>query len=310
MITVVGSLNMDLVVRTPRMPRLGETLSGGPFATYPGGKGANQAVAAARLGSRVSLIGRVGDDEFGRSLRDTITAHGVDTTAVLQTSGRSSGVALITVDRQGQNTIILAPGANGELTPADVQAAAPAITAARVLLLQLEVPLPAVQCAAEIAYAAGVTVVLNPAPAPITALPRRLLACVDYLVPNEIEAAALIGEDVPEDDVALARVAALSTGVKTCIVTLGDRGAIMIDAGGLRHAPACPVHAVDSTAAGDAFIGGFAVALSRGHSLDESLRWGCAAGALAVTRPGAQASLPSRAELEIMLGKATRKAGS
>lgn len=310
MITIVGSLNMDLVVRTPRMPRLGETLSGGPFATYPGGKGANQAVAAARLGAQVAMIGRVGDDDFGRALRETIVLHGVDATAVSQTQDTASGVALITVDLEGQNTIILAAGANGALTPADVDAAAPAITASRVLLLQLEVPLPAVQRAAELAYTAGAIVVLNPAPAPNTALPPSLLACVDYLVPNEIEAAALIGEDVPEDDIALARVTALSTGVKACIVTLGSRGAILVDAGGVHQAPAFPVRAVDSTAAGDAFIGGFAVALARGRSPDEALRWGCAAGALAVTRAGAQASLPSRAELEMMLGRAVRRANT
>ncbi|MEI6778014.1 MAG: ribokinase [Chloroflexales bacterium] len=297
MIIVVGSLNMDLVVRSPRLPRPGETLSGGPFATYPGGKGANQAVAAARLGARTTMIGRVGTDGFGEMLRISAEVDQVDVTHVLPTPGMSTGVALITVEVGGQNTIVIAPGANAALTPEDVDAVAPLIAAARVLLLQLEVPLPVVIRAAAIAHAAGATVILNPAPAPIKRLPRELLAHVDYLVPNETEAAVFLDESGGVPPEVLARAVSAVCGVPNVIITLGAGGVAMFGPSGVTILPAFQVQAVDTTAAGDAFVGGFAVALSEGLSPTEALRWGCAAGALAATRPGAQSSLPMRDEV-------------
>jgi ribokinase len=297
MIVVVGSLNMDLVVRSPRLPRPGETLSGGPFATYPGGKGANQAVAAARLGAPTAMVGRVGDDSFGQMLRSFAEVDHVNVERVLPTPDMSTGVALITVEEGGQNTIMIAPGANAALTIEDVEAAAALIASASVLLLQLEVPLVAVARAAEIAHAAGATVILNPAPAHAGRLPLELLANVDYLVPNEGEVAAFLDEpsDVPPE--ALARAVSAVSGVPNVIITLGSAGVVMYSSAGALLLPAFRVRAVDATAAGDAFVGGFAVALSEGLSPAAALRWGSAAGALAATRPGAQSSLPRRHEV-------------
>ncbi|MEI7645604.1 MAG: ribokinase [Chloroflexales bacterium] len=297
MIVVVGSLNMDLVVRSPRLPRPGETLSGGPFSTYPGGKGANQAVASARLGAPTTMIGRVGADGFGQMLRIAAEVDGVDVAGVIDTPGMPSGVALITVENGGQNTIVIAPGANAALTPEDVQAVAHQIAAARVLLLQLEVPLPAVIRAAAIAHAAGVTVILNPAPAAVGRLPVELLANVDYLVPNETEAAVFLDESSGVPPEVLARAVSTVCGVPNVIITLGAAGVAMFGPAGVTRMSAFPVQAIDATAAGDAFVGGFAVALSQGLAPADALRWGCAAGALAATRPGAQSSLPTRDEV-------------
>ncbi len=305
MIVVVGSLNMDLVVRSPRLPRPGETLSGGPFATYPGGKGANQAVAAARLGARTAMIGRVGADGFGQMLRIAADVDGVNVERVLDTPGHSTGVALITVEDGGQNTIVLASGANAALTPEDVECAAPLINAARVVLLQLEVPLPVVTRAAALARAAGAIVILNPAPAPSARLPAALLANVDYLVPNESEAIAFLDESSGAPPRLLARALAAVNGVPNAIITLGEAGAVMASPDGSLFQPAFRVNAVDSTAAGDAFVGGFAVALSDGLPPSEALRWGCAAGALSATRPGAQSSLPHRDEVLALLERLT-----
>ncbi len=301
MIVVVGSLNMDLVVRSPRLPRPGETLRGGPFATYPGGKGANQAVAAARLGAPTAMIGRVGADGFGQMLRIAAEVDGVNIDHVADTTSMSTGVALITVEDGGQNTIVIASGANAALTPEDVEDAAALIASASVLLIQLEVPLPAVTRAAAIAHAAGATVILNPAPAPAGRLPADLLANVDYLAPNESEATAFLEEPGGAPPRILARALAAVTGVPNAIITLGEYGAVLSGPAGPLFQPAFRVRAVDSTAAGDAFVGGFAVALSEGLSPEEALRWGCAAGALAATRPGAQSSLPRRAEVLALL---------
>jgi len=303
MIVVVGSLNMDLVVRAPRLPRPGETLSGGPFATYPGGKGANQAVAAAMLGASVAMVGRVGDDAFGRELAAVLAGAGVDGAEVRPAPGMASGVALIAVEDGGQNMIVIAPGANAALDPAAVDAAAPLLRSCRALLLQLESPLPAVARAAQIARAAGATVILNPAPAPAGPLPAELLASVDYLVPNETEAAALLGGEAPAEPLVLARAVRERLGVPAALVTLGARGAVLADAAGAIVQPAFSVQAVDATAAGDAFIGGFAAALVAAEPPAAAMRWGCAAGALATTRPGAQASLPTRGALLALLGE-------
>ena len=302
-VAVVGSLNMDLVGRGPRIPRPGETIIGGEFRTVPGGKGANQAVAAARLGGRVSMVGRVGDDAFGAELLDTLDADGVDRTHVKTTPGVPTGVALIMVDEQGQNSILVASGANMRLSPADVDAAQEVIAGADVLLLQLENPLETVIRAAEVARAHEVTVILNPAPA--RPLPASLLSLVDVLVPNESETEVLTG--LPVGSTEEAEVAARSLadqGVGTVILTLGSRGALLLQEGGSQLFPTFEVTPVDTTAAGDAFMGGLGVALAEGKPLAEAIRWGNAAGALATTVMGAQPSLPTREALEELLASA------
>ncbi|HQE20140.1 MAG TPA: ribokinase [Aggregatilineales bacterium] len=299
-VVVVGSLNMDLVVRAPRIPAPGETLLGGEFHTVPGGKGANQAVAAARLGARVSMVGRLGADDFATQLLANLEADGIDHSAVIQDASTTTGVALIVVADDGQNSIVVASGANMQVTPDDVDAAAETIAAADVLLLQLEIPLDAVQRAAEIAHEHGVPVVLNPAPA--RDLPADLLSRVDVLIPNESETALLTG--LPVDTRAELEAAArtlLGRGVGTAILTLGARGAMLATGSSVELIPTFEVQPVDTTAAGDAFVAGFSVALAEGKPVAEAVRWGNAAGALAVTRMGAQTSLPRRAELEQLL---------
>ena len=299
-VTVAGSLNMDLVVRTPRIPRPGETIIGGEFRTVPGGKGANQAVAAARLGAQAAMVGRVGGDAFGGLLLENLAAAGVDHTFVTQDPQAATGVALIEVDDAGQNSIVVVSGANKRLSPADVEAAAAAIGAADVLLLQLESPLETVTRAAQVARAQGVTVILNPAPA--RPVPAGLLGLVDVLIPNESETALLTGLPVGDQEQAQAAAAALRRmGVATVILTLGERGALLAYEGGAELFPAFDVTPVDTTAAGDAFVGGLAVALAEGWPLQEAVRWGNAAGALATTVLGAQPSLPTRQALEDML---------
>ena len=298
---VVGSVNMDLVVGAPKIPAPGETVIGGDLQTFPGGKGANQAVAAARLGAQVAMVGRVGDDAFGAQLKQTLENDGVDLAYVQNTAVTPSGVALIVVDAAGQNSIVVASGANMRLTPADVEAAAPAIRAADVLVLQLESPLETVQRAAELARAHGVTVILNPAPA--RPLLPELLALVDVIIPNESETAALTGLPVTSADELTAAADRLrAQGVGMVILTLGARGALLATAGGVRRFPAFPVdQVVDTTAAGDAFVGGLATAVAEKQPLDAAIAWGNAAGALAVTRAGAQPSLPTRAAVEALL---------
>ena len=301
-VIVVGSLNMDLVTRTPRIPQPGETIIGSDFHILPGGKGANQAVAAARLGARVSMIGRVGDDSFGSLLLDNLAAAGVDHTLVISDPEAATGVALIVVDDAGQNSIVVASGANARLSPGDVDAGADGIAAADALLLQLESPMETVMRAAEVGRACGVTVVLNPAPA--RPLPDELLSLIDVLVPNESETALLAGMDVvSQADAEKAAAALLRLGVGTVILTLGSRGALVAREAGADVFPAFDVTPVDTTAAGDAFVGGFAVALAEGRPLVEAVRWGNAAGALATTKLGAQPSLPTRDMLEAMLGE-------
>lgn len=299
-IAVVGSLNMDLVVRSPRLPQAGETIIGSDFQTLPGGKGSNQAVAAARLGGQVVMVGRVGNDTFGQALLKTLREAGVDHCCVLVDEQNRSGVALITVDDEGQNTIVVASGANMALTPEDVERAEAVIGSARVLLLQLESPLSTVQRAAEIASAHGVTVILNPAPA--RPIPPEILTLVDVLVPNESETTLLTGSPITDDAGAISAAAELrEAGISTVILTLGARGALLSTAEYSSHLPAFPVTPVDTTAAGDAFLGGFAVALAEGQPLPDAVRWGNAAGALAATRAGAQPSLPRRQEVEALL---------
>jgi len=299
-IAVVGSLNMDLVVRSPRIPRPGETILGGELYTVPGGKGANQAVAAARLGARVSMIGRIGQDAFAASLLDNLLADGIDHAFVIQDEESATGVALIVVDDNGENSIVVSSGANMRLSPADVEAAESVIAAADLLVLQLEVPLESVIRSAELAQAHGVKVVLNPAPA--RPLPAKLLSMVDVLVPNESEAGLLTGMPAgTQTEAARAVEALLGSGVGTVILTLGERGALPARKGEMQVVPAFDVEPVDTTAAGDAFVAGLAVALAEGRGLYEAVRWGNAAGGLAATKLGAQTSLPTRQALERML---------
>lgn len=279
-VVVVGSVNMDLVATTSTLPRPGETVLGDGFAAVPGGKGANQAIAAARAGSRCSIVGAVGTDVFGQALRANLADAGVDVTR-LRTVAGPSGVALIAVDSKAENLIVVAPGANATLTRLDVQDRL-VIEAADVLLCQLESPLPTVAQAAAAARSAGTTVVLNAAPA--RPLPPELLAAVDILVLNEHEAAAM-----PEAVRSVPRV----------VMTLGARGAVWLERDGQRiEVPAPRVEAVDTTAAGDAFTGAFAVAWARRRPLQEALRWACAAGDVCATKRGAV--LPDAAEIDLL----------
>lgn len=295
-IVVVGSLNIDLVVRVARLPQPGETVPGGDVQTIPGGKGANQAAAAARLGGQVALVGCVGNDAFGMRLIDNLAAQQVDTARVRVDDGAPTGMALILVDECGENSIVVSAGANGRLSRRDLDAAEALLARARLLLLQLEVPLDSVAYALALARRHGVQTVLNPAPA--QALPRDLLAQVDCLVPNETEASQLTGMAVHDPHSAAAAAQQLrSWGVGAVIVTLGGQGALLADGRQVMHVPAPAVQVMDTTAAGDAFIGGLSVALVSGRPLEEAVRYAVCAGALAVTRFGAQTSLPSAEEV-------------
>jgi ribokinase len=289
-VAVVGSINMDLVVGTETLPKPGETVFGSDLRRFGGGKGANQALAAARMGAEVALVGRVGDDEFGSVLLDDLQREGVDVSAVGRVE-ESTGVALITVDAAGGNTIVVALGANARLRAEDVEAARATIERSRALLLQLEVSLEANVRAAQIARAAGVTVFLNPSPA--IPLPDGLLAGLSYLVLNEGELEILAGEAGNADGL-------LARGVQAVVLTLGERGARLITADGSREVPAYPVRSVDSTAAGDAFLGALAAVLPE-RGIDAALEAAAAAGALATTRWGAQAALPTRDEVEALV---------
>ena len=295
-VVVVGSLNMDLVMRTPRVPVGGETLHGHEFSTLPGGKGANQAVACARLGAKVAMIGQVGNDGFGTTLRDGLAADGIDVNGVLQTSAVGTGVAMILVEDIGQNRIVLAAGANGALTPDDIDAQTALIGGAAMVVLQLEVPMPVVERAIAIAHSAGVPVLLNPGPAKPLAEP--LWSQIDLLIPNESEAELLSG--IAVTDAASAYTAARvfrQRGVKCVLITLGANGVAVIDDAGERHLPAHVVKAVDTTAAGDTFIGGLTAGLVEGMAMDEAVALGQRASALCVTRHGAQPSIPYRREI-------------
>jgi ribokinase len=301
-ITVVGSLNMDLIVSAPRIPGPGETVIGGGFHTAAGGKGANQAVAAARLGAQVNMVGRVGDDTYGQVQLSNLAADGVDTTFVTVDPKAHTGVALITVDDVGENSIVVSPGANWHVSATNVEAAKAAISGADMLLLQLETQPEVVTRAIELAARHDVPVVLNPAPA--RPVPPELLAQVTYLIPNESETALLSGQ--PVADLGSAQAAARKLremGVGTVVLTLGGKGAFLVAQKQEKHVPAFAVEVVDTTAAGDAFVAGFAVAVASGKPLLEAVRFATATGGLATTKLGAQPSLPTLAEVKRLLGE-------
>jgi ribokinase len=299
-IVVVGSTNIDLTFPVPRLPRSGETLAGLGLHTGFGGKGANQAVMAARLGAAVHMISAVGGDDFGRQALASYRAQNVDTTFVRVHESHPTGTAAILVDQQAHNCIVVVAGANAAVTPADVLAARVAIESAEVLLTQLETPLDAARQAFLLARAAGVRTVLNPAPAAL--LPDDILALTDLCIPNESELETLIGRPVWSlEEAESAGQALRKRGPAEVIVTLGARGALIIGPGGADHCPPIAVQAVDPTAAGDAFIGSLAVFLAQGMPLPQAARRAAAVAAMTVTRSGAQSSFPSRAEIESFL---------
>lgn len=293
-IAVIGSTMMDLITYITRMPEAGETLPAPRFAMGFGGKGANQAVAAARLGSRVAMIARVGDDTFGAATLENFRAHGIDTRHVRPTEGVSNGVAPIFVEPSGENRILIVSGANAHLSPADIEAARETLAEADLILLQLEVPLETVQHAIAVARALDRPVLLNPAPA-LPGLDAAALAGVSFLVPNESELRALSGR--PVGDAAAAEAAArpfLAAGIGHVIVTLGAQGALWLSAAGGTLIPPVPVSPVDTTGAGDAFIGAFAHFYTEGEPVARALAYAARYAADAITRPGTQASFADR----------------
>jgi ribokinase len=298
-IVVVGSCNMDLYSWTDHLPEPGETVLGNRFWTGMGGKGANQAVGARMLGAHVTMVGRVGDDLFGRQMRETLSGHGVACDCLHVDTEAGSGAALVIVDRQAENIIVVTPGANMRIAPGDVEAAAGRIRTADVLLMQLEIPLDAIERAIDIAREADTKCILNPAPA--RPLPDRILAKVHLLTPNQNEAKVLTGVAADSlEGAAAAGTALLNRGVQTVIVTLGAQGALVVRPDGAQHIPGACVQALDTSGAGDAFMGGLAVALAEGKTLQEATRFANLVGALSTTKRGAMPSMPSRSEVETL----------
>ncbi len=300
LILVVGSSNTDMTVRLDRLPGSGETVIGGKFATAAGGKGANQAVGAARAGGRVAFVGRIGRDALGDAALAVLRREGIDARSVTRDRASPSGVALIFVGRNGENSIAVASGANGRLRAEDVARAGPVFRRSAILLVQLETPLAAVARAVDLAARCGVRVILNPAPA--QRLPNRLLRGVSILTPNQHEAETLTGIKVKNGrDAAAAAEALLGRGVESVVITRGARGAFVATAGLRRSVPGFRVKAIDATAAGDIFNGALAVALAEGRDLLGAVRFAQAAAAISVTRLGAQSSAPTRAQIDRLL---------
>jgi ribokinase len=299
-IVVVGSSNTDMIIKVPHVPVPGETIIGGTFSTAAGGKGANQAVAAARAGGDVTLVARVGEDMFGQQAKDGFVKDNINVDHVLNDKDAPSGVALIFVGEDGENSIAVASGANANLSPSDVESASDAILSADILIMQLETPLETVQKAATIASEKGVKVILNPAPA--CELSDDILSYVSILTPNESEAELLTGIKVQsEKDAAAAADALMAKGIETVIVTMGAKGAFVVTADSKELVGGFSVKAVDATAAGDVFNGTLAVAMAEGKPLKEAVKFANAAAALSVTKLGAQPSAPTREEIEKFL---------
>ena len=300
-IVVVGSSNIDLVAKAPRIPVTGETLTGTDFFMVPGGKGANQAVAAAKLGAEVIFVARLGKDVFGGKSLENFKTVGINTKHIVQLEGVPSGIAIIAIDDNGKNIIIVVPGANGKLMPADIDKAKSDIQKAAVVLCQLEIPLETVEHTARLAHKNKVPFILDPAPA--RPLSDELLSMVDILKPNETEAQTLTGIKVTDADSAgKAADALMARGVKTVIVTLGEKGFLLCDRSGKKFVASKKVKAVDSTAAGDAFTGAVAYGLSRGKTIMEAAEYANAVAAISVTRLGAQSSMPTKEEVDAFLG--------
>ena len=297
-ILVIGSLNMDLVVKSPRMPGPGETLIGSGFRTVPGGKGANQAVACARLGAKTFMVGRVGRDGFGAALVSNLKKSGVQTKYILRDGRESSGIAVIIVDGAGQNSIVVDSGANARVTPRDVERLGSLWNSVGFLLMQLEIPIETVDCALRLARRKGVTTILDAGPA--RPIPAGLVKKVDILSPNEHETATILGSRVKDHDVAAKKL--LRMGAKAVVLKLGAAGCLVARPGESVRMPAFRVKAVDTTAAGDAFTAALAVVLSEGQCLFNATKFANAAGALACTKFGAQPSRPTRAEVDRFLG--------
>jgi ribokinase len=300
MILVVGSSNTDMVIKAEHLPAAGETILGGVFFMNPGGKGANQAVAAARLGGNVTFICKTGNDIFGRQSVQLFQDEGINTAYLLSDPKNPSGVALITVDKNAENCIVVASGANATLSANDLQKTEQIIEQAKIVLLQLEIPLSTVEYVAQTAAAKGVKVILNPAPA--CGLSEALLRNISVITPNRTEAEMLSG--IVVSDIESAKKAALiikEKGVETVIITLGVEGALVLHDGEFTYVPALKVDAVDTTAAGDVFNGAFVVALAENRSIQEAVNFACHASAISVTRLGAQSSAPSRSELSTLV---------
>ncbi|NIO63393.1 MAG: ribokinase [Gammaproteobacteria bacterium] len=299
-IAVFGSINMDLVARTPHLPGPGETITGKVFQTFPGGKGANQAVACSRLGAKTYMVGRVGGDEFGEKLKDELEKAGVDHENVVVDTMTSSGVALIAVEDSAENTIIVIPGANGQVDDQDLKRLEAVLTKSEVLLLQLEIPLEMVMAAAKLAKENNVKVILDPAPAQM--LPEEIYPLLDIITPNETETELLVGFPLEtKEDVAKAAKILIGRGASNVIIKMGDRGAFALMDDQEESFEPYQVKTVDTVAAGDAFNGALAVALSENLPVEKAIQWGMAGGALSVTKEGAQPAMPERKELKELL---------
>lgn len=295
-IVVIGSSNTDMVIKSDRLPKPGETILGGNFLMNHGGKGANQAVAAARLGGNVTFVCKIGNDIFGNETIEMFHREKIDTTYVGITSKEPSGVALINVDKKGENCIVVASGANNTLSIEDIRNAESAIKQASIVIMQLETPIESAIYAAQVAKKNGITVILNPAPA--RQLPDDLLANVDILIPNVTEAELISGMQITDDESAKEVIRYISSkGIKTVIITMGAKGALACENGEFIHIPAFKVEAIDTTAAGDTFCGGLCVALCEGKSLKEAIVFASKASSISVTRMGAQVSIPMREEI-------------
>jgi ribokinase len=311
-LVVVGSINLDLVSVAPRIPLRGETLTGASFASFPGGKGANQAYASARLGTPVSMIGKVGNDSFGAELRANLESVGVDTTAI-ENESTSTGIAQIITAENGENVIVVIPGANALVSPVYVEKHLDVVRNASIVLTQLETPLETVEYLASVTRKEGIPLVLDPAPA--RPLPESLLQRVDWLTPNESETCSLLGlksQDVPEEELQEVAENLLQRGSRNVLLKLGHRGCFLALTDGRRiHIPAYSVRAIDSTAAGDAFNGAFASAILEGHDPVRAASWASAVAAISVTRRGAQPSMPTNAEVQEFLRdrEGTKQAG-